>query len=1203
MKFREIFRFELAYQLRRPWVWLMFAVLFVVCFLMTRQDALADALYDDFFVNAPFAIAVTTVVGGLLWLVVAPVIAGEAAGRDVATRMDPLIYTVRISRTEYLGGRFLAAFVLNAALLLAVQAGMIAAVYSPGVNAQLIGPFRPAAYLTAYLFLSLPNAFAGTAIQFALASRSGRPMASYLGSLFAVFMGFFVASLLLFKRGLGTLLDPVGIRFIVEDIAHLWTTIEKNRRLLAFEGIVLQNRLVWIAVALAVLAVTWLRFHFEHRVGKGRGPRAKGRGAAAELRAERVAPVSLPPSLGPASLPRSLGPQPSALGPLSVRARQTLAISWTSFRSIAKSWAGFGFLVVIPLLTIPVLLDQMFASGAPIIPVTGQVLKQLTGPLTSELSRWVIVPLLCIFFAGELLWRERDALLDEIVDAAPVPDWVPLAGKLLALALVLTLFLALLMTAGILTQLMLGHHDFELGLYVTALFGLQLPEYLLFAVLGPVVHVVVGQKYAGHLAAIVVYSVIVLAPAYGIEHNLFVYGAGPWVTYTGMRGLGPFIAPWLWFKLYWAAWALLLAVAARLFWLRGKESGFAMRMRLARQRFTGATAIAAAIAAVMILGFGGFVFYNTNVLNEYITGFESAKRQAEYERRYARYARIPQPHVFAASIHADIHPARREVDIRGSYRLVNRGNVQIDSIHVATPRLVETRKVAFDRPATPVLLDDELSHRIYKLRSPLRPGESMRLDFEVHVRRRGFREGGADVSIVPNGTLFTQQWFPAIGYQSSRELVLPSDRREQGLAAKRVIPSLYDVQARSDREPGIQFEAVLSTDADQTAVAPGALRRTWSEGGRRYFHYVTDGPIGSEWAFASAKYALHEARWRDVVIRVFHHPGHSTHPQGMVRSIQASLDYLAREIAPYPYRHITVLEVPGDGIGMHADASMLTHGEGVTIMDLSDPRTLDFPYAIIAHEMAHQWAVPMARVEGAPVIAEGVATYYAIKVVEHSKGPDQLRRYTSFLRQPYPIAPIRRGEPLLRGLDPWMSYRKAPFALYALSETIGEGRVNGALRRLYEQHEPEKAPLATTLDLYRELKAVTPASTRYLLHDLFEVNTFWQLRTEGVAAKQTPSGAWQVTLDVKARKTVVDEAGVETNLAMDEPVEIGIYGPAEEGRGELSAPLHLQTHRIRSGQQTITVTVPRKPALAGIDPRHLLDWEEKEDDDNIDGVE
>ena len=38
------------------------------------------------------------------------------------------------------------------------------------------------------------------------------------------------------------------------------------------------------------------------------------------------------------------------------------------------------------------------------------------------------------------------------------------------------------------------------------------------------------------------------------------------------------------------------------------------------------------------------------------------------------------------------------------------------------------------------------------------------------------------------------------------------------------------------------------------------------------------------------------------------------------------------------------------------------------------------------------------------------------------------------------------------------------------------------------------------------------------------------------------------------------------------------------------------------GTQTITVTVPHKPDLAGIDPYHLLDWEERDDDDNIETV-
>ncbi len=92
---------------------------------------------------------------------------------------------------------------------------------------------------------------------------------------------------------------------------------------------------------------------------------------------------------------------------------------------------------------------------------------------------------------------------------------------------------------------------------------------------------------------------------------------------------------------------------------------------------------------------------------------------------------------------------------------------------------------------------------------------------------------------------------------------------------------------------------------------------------------------------------------------------------------------------------------------------------------------------------------------------------------------------------------------------------------------------------------------------------------------------------------------FQVTLDVQARKVVVDSAGVETPVPMDDWVEIGVFAPAEGGNG-LGEPLYVQKHRIRSAKQTITVTVPRKPARAGIDPYHLLiDWEI---DDNTDEV-
>ena len=84
-----------------------------------------------------------------------------------------------------------------------------------------------------------------------------------------------------------------------------------------------------------------------------------------------------------------------------------------------------------------------------------------------------------------------------------------------------------------------------------------------------------------------------------------------------------------------------------------------------------------------------------------------------------------------------------------------------------------------------------------------------------------------------------------------------------------------------------------------------------------------------------------------------------------------------------------------------------------------------------------------------------------------------------------------------------------------------------------------------------------------------------------------------MTLDVRARKVVVDEAGVETEVPMDDWMEVGVFDEGEP---------YLQKHRIRSGKQTITVTVPQKPARAGIDPRHLLS-DLGETDNNIKAVQ
>jgi hypothetical protein len=1211
MKLLGILVFELAYQLRRPWPWLALAVLVVFAFLSTRVAIVPVTLPQDFILNSPFIIAAVTVFSCQIWLLIAPAVAGEAAARDVHSGMHPLVYASPISKTEYLGGRFLAAFVLHALILLGVQVGSLLAAYAPGANLDIVGPFRPAAYLSAYGLIALTNAFVATTFQFGAALVSGRPMASFVGSMCLFFLSYPV-TFTLYLSGLGKralLADPIGVLAIMNEMMSNWTLVEKNVRMFTLEGPMLWNRLLWLGISLLTIAFIYLRFKFVRGYGEGvksdvaiRQPDPHVRVGGSHSAYARIAASNSDIAV---SNPHIAVSNPHISFGFATQLRQTVAIARYAFWMIAKNPAGLFLLFAFPMFLVLVVTMQSQHWGIPLQPRTGYLLtKFMTAPLTQAVDFRVIVPLLIVYFAGELVWRERDAGLSENVDATPTPEWVLFGGKFLGLAMVLAAYLAMLTSTGLIVQTVAGFHDFRIDLYLGILYGLQLPEYLLFAALTLTAHVVVNQKYVGLLLSLVVYFLIIFSSFLGIHHKLLVYTASPGWSFTEMRGFAGSVGPWLWLKLYWAAWALLFIVLARLLWVRGRESGAGKRLKIARLRFNRATVVIAGLTVVLILVLGGFIFYNTNVLNEYITDDEMVRRRADYERRYGKYEGIPQPQRIATKLHIDIHPDRGAATVRGSYRLVNRAAVPIKEVHLELAFYVET-KVTFDRPAREVVADDELGHSIYTLDQPLQTGDSLTLSFDVNFTARGFgnsgvADSGVGTAILENGSYFTSGALPVIGYQPIRELWSADDRRKHGL------PRQLTLAPPGDINPNIMmtgaaatFEAIVSTAADQVAVAPGELRRSWSEGGRRYFHYVSDVPINGTDVFFSANYELHREPWKDVDIQLYVHPGHAKHVQRLLRGARASLDYYSAQFGPYPYRFLQIVEQPGNFLGMGVDGSgVVTGGEGIFLLD---PRGdgFDVLFEVIAHEIGHQWwgmQLKPAFAEGGGVISEGLAWYSAMQLVKQTKGREALRRFMSFMRQPNPWPPIRTGLPLLRALDPWANYRKAPYVMHALSEYVGEERVNGALRRLVEK---KVSSLATSLDLYRELQSVTPDSLQTFLADLFERNTFWTFDTKQATAGQTSAGTWQVTLQVDAHKLVADSAGKETEVPLGEMVEIGIFAPAERGQ-MLGKTLYLQKHRIRSGTQTITVIVPSRPARGGIDPYNLLDWEEG---DNIESIE
>ncbi|WP_375437690.1 M1 family aminopeptidase [uncultured Hymenobacter sp.] len=1192
MKLHTIFAFEFRYQLRRVTTWFYFGALLVLAFLIVTANYAFDARDGYFLVNAPIVIASVAVICSGFWLVIGSSVAGEAAARDVQTRMHLLTYPAPASKAAYLGGRFLAALALNGFMVLAVPLGTLLAMYGSGMEAELLGPFRPAAYLTTLSFILLPNALFATATQFSVATLSRRVMGSYLGATAlwatAYLLGFALQQVGEWRH----VVDPMGFNPVM-DYLTTWSPLERDARLVLLEGSFLANRFLWLVASLGMLAFTYSRFQL----------------VLSETNSKRKAtehPTTV--SLAQEQLKWETGDaRPSVKKPfgMTTQLRQLRLLTGEAFWQLARSKAGLPLLVVLAALAALTLRGNLKARGVPLLPRTDFVLHLLTAPLTEPKFCTIIITLLTIFYAGELVWREREAGLSDMANAAPVPEWVLFGSRFLTLALMAGTWLVLLMTAGGVAQVALGGTTPEVGLYLQTFFGLQWVECLLFALLALVVHVLVNQKFVGHLVALVVYGFVVFAPVLGIEHKLLVFSASPAWTYTDMAGFGPTLAPWLWFKGYWMAWALLLAVAGQLFWVRGREGSWAARLQLARRRFTQTTTKVSAAAVAGIFLFGGYIFYNTNVLHDYASANETAAQRAAYEQRYRRYQNAPQPQLTGVNLQVEIYPRQRAAEIQGTYWLVNNTLIAIDSVHLM-PGMggVETTALAFDQPAKQVLRDAALNHCIYVLAKPLRPGDSLRLRFRVAYQARGFSNRGALAQVVANGSSFrNMEWLPVIGYQPYRELDEAGARKAHGLAPRPATYSLYDIAARhyAPFPEQIHFEAVVGTDADQTVVAPGSLRRTWTTAGRRYFHYATEAPIRNEYAFFSANYAVQESKWhnpsagsaQEVTIRVYYPPAMTENPARMARSAHASLAYYTRQFGPYPYQQLRFVAHPSYAFGNHAGPIDITAEEGFFLFNpKADKRGFDLVTAVVAHEVAHQWwgnQLKQAYVEGAGLITESLAWYSAMGVLEDNYSPEHLPALLSFLREENETPRTRAAKPLLQADDFYQNYRKGPFALYALSQYIGRERVNGALQQLLAKHRPSTRPFAISLDLYQELQTATPDSLQPLLHDLFQANTFWELATEAATAKQLKGGNWQVTLTLQARKLVVDSVGTETKLPMQEWVEIGVFAPAEKGK--TGKQLYQQKHLIKSGKQTIVLTVDNRPARAGVDPRNLLiDW-------------
>ena len=1172
--------FEFKYQLRSTMFFVTAAIFFAFTFAFVTVPEMSKAIAGVAHINSPHAISVHIVSMASFAIFIPVAFLSSVVMRDHKLGTDGFFFTRPVTEFDYLAGRFIGAFGVCCVVLLVAPLAILAGSFAPWLDPETVGPLRPFDYVYNYLVFGVANLLIPGALLFTVANLTRSTMATYTATvLFLVF--YFVGSTFGTEeeyRRIVALCDPYGY-FAYLEVTRYWSPHELNTRLVPMEGLLLWNRVIWLGATILLLAYNVAVFSFRAGTEKQRRKRVKVREAdAVAVAGSRKATLTF----GPATL----------LSQFLLRVRFEAGRVFRSFSFWTALLIGLGLVALAPLV-----LTEL--NGTPVYPLS-RVVINATG-------QFAIVPVfVLIYFAAELVWRDRAYRMQDILDATSTPSWVFVSSKLAAMWLVLFALFAVGMVAAIAVQLFLGGSwaEVELSLYLRRVLFLNFYNAFLLSILSVFLQVLTNNRYAGMLAMIVFF--VGLRPALnalGLEHNLYRYAGGPGAPYSDMNGDGHFLVGKAWFSLYWTWFAALLVVLTFALWNRGALTSIWQRLRTLPLRL-GREGVA--ICAVLLVGFiatGGYIFYNTNVLNTYRSSRDEERLAVDYEKAYRQYETLPQPRIVGAQLNVDIYPRERRYEARGSYTIENKTDASIPQVHVGygLDTIVRSQQV---EGATLVASDDRLLHYVWQFDAPLKPGERRTLTFTVARENPGFRNGGPVRSVVWNGTFFNNfESMPILGFNPRGMLQDRRTRRRYDLEPIDRLPALEDdaaamrnhVTADSD---WMAFEATVSTSADQIAIAPGNLQREWEEHGRRYFHYKMETPIDNFYGILSARYEVTEEEADGVRLQVFHHPAHRYNVKRMIDAMRDAIAYDSAAFSPFQHRQMRIFEFPVlHGTFAQGFPNSVPYSEGAGfIHDNRDPKRIDNVYYITAHEVGHQWwfgQLMAGNVQGAAMLSETFAQYSALMLMKKEYGEHHVRRFLKYELDNYLNG--RRGEevnemPLYRVEDqPHIHYNKGSLVMYALQDYLGEDVVNRALARLLREHAYVFKPYPRSTDFLRILRAEAGPEHETLIADLFEKIVLFDLKATELSVTERDDKRFDVRLTVEAKKLEASGQGVETEVPLDYAIDIGLFArhPADVTEGD-DHVLLLERRAVKDGKNVFEFVLDATPEFGGIDPYNKL---------------
>ncbi len=1205
--FGKLFKFERQLQFRQVSFWVVVFIMFVLGFLSMSVDWFSISIEGGERIknNGANSIALPVSVLSLGAIFFASVFVVTGMMRDDLHKSVEIIHATPVKNSQLLVPRMLGAWMSTFLCLFATVLGLFVGQFMPWIDQETLGPVRPGFFLHPTVVYLLVNSLFFTAFFALVAGLSRNKMLVYVSAVGLLAM-YFLAGVLTVDapKWLASLADPTGAGSLALETRY-WPADEQNAKLAPFWGNIGINRLFWGGLGALMFLATYRLFN---------------RGTAARLSKKVKLDDDIVPNVGSY---KPLSPSFNASTGLQGFLTRLKIDYFGTVRSIS-----FYVLCGIALTLISVgLMVEIFFEPDPTLPTSAKMARMAIGGFGFP------VILVIIFFSGELMWRERTANFNEIIDTTPVKNWQLLLGKWAALTLVILTMLAFAMVIAILLQVLQGSFDIRLWTYIRIIFLSFGSSFIVLAGIALFIQNFMPHRVVGMFAAAAVLMFFqIFVSQIPFYHPLMGIGSISTGNFSELNGYQSLIGfRWSW--LYNAMILGFLAVISIWIWRRGLQSSLWSRLKNLPNSFSPATLGAAALFMVGSI-FAGSTIYKAYDKTGYRNSKAQEKRTVAYEKLFADYYKRPVPKIRSVEVDVDISPSRREGLFTGHYIVENTTNAPLEELFIRLPfrHNEDMRKLEISGASLFEANENfedikSFNYWLYKFDKAIAPGTNFRIDFQTYLHPPRL----ADASLIRRNGTFVNNWdtMPQLEIEPGW-LQNPDKRRKYDLEELPKRPDQTDMEARQNNfislsADYVDFKARVCTDPGQIPIAPGHRIKTEDieiNGYDRHCRtYEAITPILNFFSFLSGQYAEKRDVWENpngdnVDIAIYYHESHDYNVDLMIEAAKASFDTFTSTFGPYQYKQMRIMEFPHASFAQ-AFAGTVPFSENIGFVrdpgDPDDPKSLDLASYVTMHEIGHQWfahQIVPANTKGFNVLSEGMTENAALTAYEAKFGWQRTRQLLEKRAiEQYLASRVMDSddEPALAnaGNQQYLVYNKANWVFWGLKQYMGEEAMQGAIRKFLNEYGSKGPTYPTTKQLIEYLRDAASEDYQQLITDYWERITFWELGMKDVAISGS-DGNYTVSLTATVdKKIATEETGKETSVTeidgedLNEWVEIGFYDkdPKDALGGDW---IKLERVRITDLETPLTFTMPEKPTHIYIDPKRLLI--ERNVDDNMETV-